>query len=61
MTMPKHRPEYPSFILAGISVVGIIVLTAMHIPVPMTLDTLALGALISGGAITAPRTATPPA
>lgn len=43
-----------AFVLAVLSILGIIVLAAMGVPVPTTLDTIAVGSTVGGAALARP-------
>lgn len=51
----KSRPEIPLFILSAIGLVGVILLTLNHLPVPDVLNTVSVASLVGGGAIALPR------
>lgn len=62
-TPPKRgrRPEDLPAALTAISLIGIIVLTAMHTVVPDALTTVALLSVGATAGIAAPKSGTPPA
>lgn len=58
---PTQRPEILPYIIAVIAVVGIILLQILGDRIPEVLNTIAMGAVVGGAAISRSSPPTPPA